>query len=224
MSALTLNSELFEEVTKIKKVVTNKYPFGLGDGVPASLGNLLAYFTYIADADILEIGCGASSGFIYPCLKKQSHFYTIDNDPRKLKYIQNQFSTFLPEKLSQVTFIESDSRWANLEGVHFDLLWIDGDHSFAGITNDLFKFLPSLNINGMIVVHDLLNPAYPFVTLTCDFLRSFASFFGLNPYEEIVNFDSLKILGTFVAQKRSNDFAETGNFVLDKRENRIKHI
>lgn len=40
-----------------------------------------------------------------------------------------------------------------------DLLFIDGDHSYEGVKKDLQYYLPKMNINGMLIMHDYSFPA-----------------------------------------------------------------
>ena len=39
-----------------------------------------------------------------------------------------------------------------------DLLFIDGDHSFSGVSSDFFKYFPFVRENGLILMHDAYCP------------------------------------------------------------------
>jgi len=47
-------------------------------------------------------------------------------------------------------------------------LFIDGDHSYEGVRNDLEKFAPLVANGGLVVFHDYHNPSWPEVTRAVD--------------------------------------------------------
>lgn len=63
--------------------------------------------------------------------------------------------------------------------IKFDLLFIDGDHTFEGVKHDFEKFLPFVKDKGIILFHDYSYEAG--VTKFCDSLkyRAFQGFKGM---------------------------------------------
>lgn len=45
-----------------------------------------------------------------------------------------------------------------LHGVQFDLLFIDGDHSYEGVSRDLHKYMGLVKVGGHIALHDIAAP------------------------------------------------------------------
>lgn len=45
------------------------------------------------------------------------------------------------------------------EGAGIDLLFIDGDHSFAAVERDFQTYMPMLSAHGVVVLHDIAGPA-----------------------------------------------------------------
>jgi cephalosporin hydroxylase len=49
-----------------------------------------------------------------------------------------------------------------LDGEAVDLLWIDGDHSDAGVRQDVSLYLPLVRVGGLVALHDIhANPDFP---------------------------------------------------------------
>ena len=68
---------------------------------------------------------------------------------------------------SKITFVESDSKSyaADLRNMpnrpKFDLIFIDGDHSYEGCLSDLKDYMPMLEEGGYLVMHDYNSPLHP---------------------------------------------------------------
>lgn len=64
------------------------------------------------------------------------------------------------ESIGRFDFIESDSHKKMLEfqgkGVKFDYIYIDGDHLYAGVKQDLIDALPLLGPDGTIILDDCM--------------------------------------------------------------------
>ena len=78
----------------------------------------------------------------------------------------------------------------------FDLIWIDGDHSYPQVCIDIVNSLHLLTDNGVIMVDDV----YPFgIKLPEDHLKSIAAF------ETIENLASSRIIDRKYIYKRCNE-------------------
>ena len=56
------------------------------------------------------------------------------------------------ENINLITGDSQRSKYDSIEA--FDLLFIDGDHTYEGCTNDLENWYPDLTLGGHIVLHD----------------------------------------------------------------------
>ncbi|MGA2298663.1 MAG: class I SAM-dependent methyltransferase [FCB group bacterium] len=103
---------------------------------------------------IVEIGTalGGSAGIICDTIQnKNISFYTVDKNPSETakKNLEGK----------PVNLIHSDSvtyakEWQKTKKEPIDLLIIDGDHSFEGIYNDFFGWLPNITENTTLMFHD----------------------------------------------------------------------
>ena len=59
-------------------------------------------------------------------------------------------------RAERVNYIKADSRavWARWANESVELLVIDGDHSFGGVTADLIGWCPTVNVGGKVFIHD----------------------------------------------------------------------
>ena len=57
---------------------------------------------------------------------------------------------------------------ALLAGREIDLLFIDGDHNYHGVSHDYLKFGDSVKSGGLLVFHDYVNERWPGVARTVD--------------------------------------------------------
>ncbi|MFN3614733.1 MAG: class I SAM-dependent methyltransferase [Rubrimonas sp.] len=84
------------------------------------------------------------------------------------------------ELMVKSSFRFPDPEWAAQNYRRFRLIHIDGDHSAAGIQNDLEVTLPLLHPFGAIVVDDFLNPRFPQISeVTFDFCNRHRHAVGL---------------------------------------------
>jgi predicted O-methyltransferase YrrM len=70
-----------------------------------------------------------------------------------LDFLRNQLERYDLVQHCQVirqTSQEAASLWSR----NIDLLFVDGDHSLAGVRRDFESFAPSINPDGLIVFHD----------------------------------------------------------------------
>jgi len=71
--------------------------------------------------------------------------------------------------LNKVTFLDGDSKdtipkYFEANDEVFDLLYIDGDHSYLGCTADIVNCINHCNI---CAIHDVRHPTYPFIKELC---------------------------------------------------------
>ena len=119
----------------------------------------LPYFRQVAKGNILEIGVfdGASTSAFLLGLEENDlsgRVYSVDINPRCA-------GIFGRENPSRWAFINENSR--NRDSVLFqiapspvfDVLFIDGDHSFEGCYADLDNYASLVRPGGLILVHDV---------------------------------------------------------------------
>jgi hypothetical protein len=185
-------------------------------GVSPEHALLLSYLTHTLNGNILEIGCGCSSGFIFSHLKEGDSFYMIDKNSQKMSYIFNEFTKYT-DKVQNFITLSTDSRFIDLKYVNtiFNLLFIDGNHSLSGVINDFSRFLLLLNLDGYVIIHDYNpktkdSPTKYTVDLFGNFIRDNSRHFGLEIISEVKNPITQKSIvfgeGLFMARKISNEF------------------
>ena len=185
-------------------------------GISPEHALLLSYLTHTLNGNILEIGSGCSSGFIFSYLKEADRFYMIDKNHQKMSYIFNEFTKHT-DKIQNFSIFSTDSRFIDLKHVNtsFNLLFIDGNHSLSGFINDFSRFLILLNLDGYIIAHDYNpkmkdSPTKYTVELFGNFIRDNLRYFGLEIISEVKNPTTQKSIvfgeGLFMARKISNEF------------------
>jgi predicted O-methyltransferase YrrM len=110
---------------------------------------------YFKPKSILEIGFheGLSFGLFFEATDDNTEYVCVERDySHKGKYFDFLFKDH--PKYNSIKFIETDSRELNLTQ-QFDLIHIDGNHSYQYIKNDLLKSLPLLHKNSILIVDDL---------------------------------------------------------------------
>ena len=60
-----------------------------------------------------------------------------------------------------VRLVEATSPWVPMEPFAFDLVYLDGDHSFATVTAEIMTYLPLLNADAWIGGHDYTDTPAP---------------------------------------------------------------
>jgi predicted O-methyltransferase YrrM len=111
---------------------------------------------------VVEIGSylGRSSGFLATGLKSNAKLVCVDtwlNDamPIEKRDVMQQFLTNTRRLAARLEIARGRSeeiaaRWVK----PVDVLFIDGDHSYAGCSTDLKSWLPFVRSRGWIAVHD----------------------------------------------------------------------
>ena len=102
---------------------------------------------------IVEIGRKKGGSILtFGLANDKIKIWSIDNDPEndeRLKKIMEHF------KIKNVNLITGDSQKTSYDEISsYDLLFIDGDHSYQGCLNDLNNWWGKLSLGGHIILHD----------------------------------------------------------------------
>lgn len=159
---------------EIKEVV----PYNFYDGVSenkiythnwttaleVNLKSLVPFFTTskLLNGTVLEIGAyeGAGTELIHKYLQpiKQVACDPWDSDYEDLEYkFKNQYENFKHNtKRLNITEMRmtSDKMFSELDNVKFDFIYIDGDHSYEQVQQDLNNSFKVLKVGGVILVDD----------------------------------------------------------------------
>jgi len=125
------------------------------------LAGLLFYIPQLENVKtILEIGTGW-------CLSTIAFASALDiTDGRMLSIDTHNRSNILrnyPDLTPRITQVVADShnieQCSNIISVNgfktFDLIFIDGDHTYEGVKKDFESFVPFLNPDGIVLMHDI---------------------------------------------------------------------
>ena len=109
---------------------------------------------YFKPKSVLEIGFfeGLSFGLIFEATGPDTSYVCVDKDLGPKKVFDALFDTH--PKYNAITFIEEDSMQLVLDR-KFDLVHIDGDHSYEYVKNDIEKILPCLHENSILIIDDI---------------------------------------------------------------------
>ena len=103
-----------------------------------------------ARGNVLEIGvcAGVSTAALLLGLddKGQGHLWSIDINPRCGDLYEHPRWTFICDDSRQVSLLDLPE---------IDLLFVDGDHSYATATSDLHRFSRLVVPGGLILMHDV---------------------------------------------------------------------
>jgi predicted O-methyltransferase YrrM len=106
--------------------------------------------------DTLEIGtfCGLTTQTLLKCVK--GTVFSVDplsrkppNDPDAHRWI-GKLAIEYPKKLIFFPALSTELIWRR----PIDVLFIDGDHSFEAVTDDLERFVPFLLEDGLLILDD----------------------------------------------------------------------
>jgi hypothetical protein len=111
---------------------------------------------YFKPKSILEIGFyeGLSLGILFEATDPGTEYVCIDINFSRKSYFDTIFKDH--PKYNSIKFIEMDSRDINLTQ-QFDLVHIDGNHTYEYVKNDVLKTLPLLHKNSILIVDDVLD-------------------------------------------------------------------
>jgi predicted O-methyltransferase YrrM len=107
-----------------------------------------------AKRGILETGrFHGGSCFLMSCSNGAIPIYSIDIDPKDDDLLRGFFRTYgVGENVELIVGDSQKTKYNQIEG--YDILWIDGDHSYEGCTNDLENWYDGLEVGGHILLHD----------------------------------------------------------------------
>jgi predicted O-methyltransferase YrrM len=110
----------------------------------------LSYLAEVAHGNVLEIGVDvghSTTALLLGIENNGGHLYSIDINP----FCANVF-----DECPFWTFTRGNSGYTDfIEGIKFDVAYIDGDHSYEGIKRDLEKVLPAMKPTSLILIHDV---------------------------------------------------------------------
>jgi predicted O-methyltransferase YrrM len=141
----------------------NNRPFYLpgGRNLPAEFirldpweGQYVYLIASLAKRGILEIGrFNGGSAFLMACANPDVPIYSLDIAPQNDDLLRDLFRS--QRQGANVRLIVGDSqRERSAEVGEFDVLFVDGDHSYDGCTRDLENWFPRLERGGHILLHD----------------------------------------------------------------------
>jgi predicted O-methyltransferase YrrM len=110
---------------------------------------------YFKPKSILEIGFfeGLSFGLFFEASGVDTEYVCVDyNFSNKERYFDFLFKDH--PKYNSIKFIETDSQELNLTQ-NFDLIHIDGNHSYKYVKNDLLKSFPLMHKNSILIMDDV---------------------------------------------------------------------
>ena len=114
---------------------------------------LFSYASKVPDGgNIVDIGTCAGGSAFTMALASNAHVYTIDpisNEGFLHKIIEWEMQ-------DKITYFNKTSEEAitDLEGVEIDLIFIDGIHSYNGVTNDFTWYAPMIKSGATVIFHD----------------------------------------------------------------------
>jgi hypothetical protein len=124
---------------------------------------LIAAARIVKAKTILEIGTSMGYTAMHLVMNTEAEITTMDIKDKPVVFRGTEWG-------SRISRLIGDSRKSRFyRGIAYDMIFIDGDHSYAGVEHDtelVFDLLPKV-----VVWHDFQNPAYPDVT---KFLTEFA--------------------------------------------------
>jgi len=120
----------------------------------------MGYYTYwkvceyFEPKSILEIGFseGLTFGLLFESTPYDAEYLAVDCNMRKKHHFDELFKDH--PKYSSIKFLEIDSKKLELNQ-KFDLVHIDGNHSYEYVKNDLEKVLPALHKNSILIMDDM---------------------------------------------------------------------
>lgn len=103
---------------------------------------------------IVNIGCAFGRSVQYLCERATVPVYAID------LLLTPDLMIFKNEVTRKPILIEGDSRNREVVGMvsePIELLFIDGDHSIDGATDDFLNWIPKVQSGGYVVIHDVFH-------------------------------------------------------------------
>jgi predicted O-methyltransferase YrrM len=122
----------------------------------------------ITNGNVLEIGTfhGLSLSYIVEtCILNNTNIYCLDIK-KQSELMENLKKWRNPDNV-HLKFADSRQAHVDYEDQFFDLIFIDGDHSYETVKSDIANFWPKLKNNGVMCGHDY-NSVWPGVMRAVD--------------------------------------------------------
>lgn len=110
---------------------------------------------YFCPKQVLEVGfhLGQTFGNLIEACDNDTKFVSVEIDYGKRRQVfDSVFATY-----NNVTWLEQDSRTLDLQ-TQFDFVFIDGDHTYEYVNQDIQNALPLLTTNSILCVDDYPEP------------------------------------------------------------------
>jgi predicted O-methyltransferase YrrM len=137
-----------------KKVVVTRHEWNSEDECGLFLAALIKMAKY---STVLEVGVfeGETSQHLINALPKGGHFVGIDIKD----YRTNATKAAMTSKGKAIDFVLGNSleELNKLPSGHFDLIFVDGDHSWDNLVNEFKLVEKLLSNNGVIAYHDTIH-------------------------------------------------------------------
>lgn len=130
---------------------------------PDEIAKLLERLVAFQARHICEIGCyrGGTLFLFCQAASPDAHLISLDlaHSPERLRAYRH-----FRRPSQRLSFLSGDSHAPStlrrlkhlLKGVQLDFLFIDGDHSYAGVKADFETYAPLVRSGGLIAFHDIL--------------------------------------------------------------------
>lgn len=112
------------------------------------------------ELNYLEIGCFAGASACLMAQRPKTNIYSIDlGDPIPKEVVFENIQKFNPHD-NRFEYIQGNSHSTETKsyvknlGIQFDILFIDGDHSFNGVIKDFMMYYPLVKTGGYLVFDD----------------------------------------------------------------------
>jgi predicted O-methyltransferase YrrM len=132
------------------------------------------WLTSVAKGNIFEIGVRtgvSTSAFLLGIEKNGGHLWSVDNNPATCDAVDSPHWTFISGSSRQVEAIKK------IIPKELDILFVDGDHSYEGVRDDLKDYHSLVKSGGRIICHDVVSAYDPGVR------RAFDEFVAATGYE-----------------------------------------
>ena len=138
--------------------------------IPKEYSNVLFEIKKIHPKSYLEIGIGNGGSWLtYSYLLKNTLqiSHAVDN-LAYAKFIRQKtddfhtIKSYLRKHISEVEFYNTDSKlFLDANDNLYDVIFIDGDHSYEGVKNDFIKSIRHVKKGGIVIFHDIISIGSP---------------------------------------------------------------
>jgi len=148
------------------------------------------------DAAILEVGSykGRSTLFLLAAMGPGQRLFSVDSFREAAAYSGHSYSSLIThvgdprQHLLPMTLLEARP---HLRGIKFDIVFVDGDHSFLGASQDLALSVELSRVGASVLCHDVTE-CFPGVQAATQALKSMAVLTELGRVSSLVAY---RVLG-----------------------------